>query len=94
MGTWWNPSLGPAWPGLRPFGNLDLVLQLADFFSCQTMGLIPPSGLIPYLENERPGLQGFLLNPSGLSFPLEMPTGVLLGLPEQVILKATQAVRC
>lgn len=68
MGTWWNPSLGPAWPGLRPFGNLDLVLQLADFLSCQAVRLISPSGLIPYLENRRPGLQGFLLNPPGLGF--------------------------
>lgn len=69
-------------------------MQLTDFLSCQTVRLISPSGLIPYLENRRPGPQGFLLNLSGLSFLWKCPQAVLLGLPEQVILGTTQTVRC
>jgi len=88
--AWVESSSGPAWSGLRPFGNVDLVMQLADFLSCQTVRLISPSGLIPYSEDRRPGLQGFFPNPSGLSFlGWKCPQAVLLGLPEQVILGTT-----
>lgn len=48
MGTGWNSSTGSAWPDLRPLGKLDLITQLADFLSCQTVRWISPSGLIPY----------------------------------------------
>lgn len=70
-------------------------MQLADFLSCQSQIDFPlwTHPLFRKREAWTPRLLTEPLHP-GLSFLWKCPEAILLGLPEQFILRTTQPVRC
>lgn len=52
MGTGWSSSTRPVRQSEAPWTR-PLIIQLPGFLSCQTVGSIPHSGRISYLENGR-----------------------------------------
>lgn len=90
MGTGWSSSTRPARQSEAPWTRPPII-QLPVFLSCQTVGSIPHSGWISYLENGRldsKASHGTLQ--ASVSSSGTCPQAVLRELPVQVVLGTTR----